>query len=235
VGDRLAAEAPRMSTRALRGMRPGAHDLSLVSGGLPAQTRFPAQTRVSGGDAARSRGREEAAIQDTRRGHTTALAVTGGVNTSAAILVAAVFAVLGGARADHSPSSGSSSGSGPAGHPSGVHGPRACAIAAPVGHARAPTTALPATHAAQGSQAPARSGGARQAGQQPAEWVKMTWQARLPAKITKCGNLVISARPCLLPYHHDPDVSGQSPPGQGFINRLRKARGPRTPDPAVQH
>jgi len=45
-------------------MRPGAHDLSLVSGGLPAQTRFPAQTRVSGGDAARSRGREEAAIQD---------------------------------------------------------------------------------------------------------------------------------------------------------------------------
>ena len=34
----------------------------------------------------------------------------------------------------------------------------------------------------------------------------MTWQARLPAKITKCGNLMIKARPCLPAYHHDPGV-----------------------------
>jgi len=38
----------------------------------------------------------------------------------------------------------------------------------------------------------------------------MTRQARLPAKITKFGNLMITATPCLHPYHHDPGVSGQS-------------------------
>jgi len=46
-----------MSTRALRGMRPGAQDLSLVSG------RSSGGDAVSGGGAARSRGREEAAIK----------------------------------------------------------------------------------------------------------------------------------------------------------------------------
>jgi hypothetical protein len=34
----------------------------------------------------------------------------------------------------------------------------------------------------------------------------MTRQARLPVMITKFGNLVITARLCLLPYHHDPGV-----------------------------
>jgi hypothetical protein len=38
----------------------------------------------------------------------------------------------------------------------------------------------------------------------------MTRQARLPVMITKFGNLMITAQPCLLPYHHDPGVSGQS-------------------------
>ncbi|MFC7548561.1 MMPL family transporter [Plantactinospora sp. GCM10030261] len=42
-----------------------------------------------------TRGREEAATQGTARGMITALAVTGGVITSAGILLAAVFAVLG--------------------------------------------------------------------------------------------------------------------------------------------
>jgi hypothetical protein len=53
----------------------------------------------------------------------------------------------------------------------------------------------------------------------------MTWQARLPAKITKFGNLMITATPCLLTYHHDPGVSGQSLPDQSTINRLRKGPG----------
>jgi hypothetical protein len=54
----------------------------------------------------------------------------------------------------------------------------------------------------------------------------MTRQARLPVMITKFGNLMITARPCLLSYYHDPGVSGQSLPGQSTINRQRKGRGP---------
>jgi len=53
----------------------------------------------------------------------------------------------------------------------------------------------------------------------------MTRQARLPVMITKFGNLMITARPCLLPYRHDPGVSGQSLPDQNAINRLCKGRG----------
>ncbi len=54
----------------------------------------------------------------------------------------------------------------------------------------------------------------------------MTRQARLPVMITKFGNLMITARLCLLPYHHDPGVSRQSLPGHSTISRLRKGRGP---------
>jgi hypothetical protein len=36
----------------------------------------------------------------------------------------------------------------------------------------------------------------------------MTRQARLPVMTTTFGNLMITARPCLLPYHHDLGVSG---------------------------
>jgi hypothetical protein len=72
VGDRLAAEPPRMSTRVLRGMRPGAQDLSLVS------WRSSGGDAVSGEDTARSRGREEAAIQDQRGHHPLSHAVACG-------------------------------------------------------------------------------------------------------------------------------------------------------------
>lgn len=37
----------------------------------------------------------------------------------------------------------------------------------------------------------------------------MTWQARLPAKITKYGNLMITAGPCLPAYPRDHGMSGQ--------------------------
>jgi hypothetical protein len=53
----------------------------------------------------------------------------------------------------------------------------------------------------------------------------MKWRARLPVKITKCGNLMITAKPCLLPYHHDHGVSANPCPVQGGIQRLRKGRG----------
>jgi len=36
----------------------------------------------------------------------------------------------------------------------------------------------------------------------------MTWRARLPAKITKFGDLMIVVMPCPHRYHRDPGVSG---------------------------
>ncbi len=94
---------------------------------------------------------------------------------------------------------------------------------------QAPVPELPAAPAAQNPQGPERRGRAGQAGPRTAREAKMTWQARLPPKITKCGNLMITARSCLLPYHHDRGVSGQSPPGQSTTNRLRKDRGVHRP------
>jgi hypothetical protein len=52
----------------------------------------------------------------------------------------------------------------------------------------------------------------------------MASQARLPAKITKFGNLMITARPCLLTYHHDPGVSHQSQQRPTTLKRLCKGR-----------
>src|SRR5215813_6859351 len=119
-----------MSTRALRRMRPGAQDLSPVSG------RSFGADPVSGGDAGFRLRRGALPRQGRSRdpGHpawpSSALAVTAGVITSSAIVLAAVFAVLRGAgtehphRArDHHPVRG------PAARLSGPHGPRGCSPA----------------------------------------------------------------------------------------------------------
>jgi hypothetical protein len=61
-------------------------------------------------------------------------------------------------------------------------------------------------------------------GQRPGQYAKMTPRARLPAMITKFGDLMISATPRPPSYHHDPGVSGQSgllrPPSTDYGNTV---------------
>ncbi len=52
----------------------------------------------------------------------------------------------------------------------------------------------------------------------------MTRQARLLVMITKLANLMITARPCLLSYRHDP-ACRTKPACSGTVTRLRKGRG----------
>jgi len=51
----------------------------------------------------------------------------------------------------------------------------------------------------------------------------MTRQTRLPVMITKFGNLMITARPCLLSYRPDPGVSYQNRPAQDPSRDYAKA------------